>query len=122
MKKRSLFTNDHGFFFPYVVVICFIMFTAIVATVKIYDVEMEVTNVMIEQMVHETIIQMGIAQFHKDKPYKNNERGQITYTFPQGTILIEFKEIDNGYSHLALEVVTKENNQFITNAIISVDE
>src|SRR5690625_294994 len=122
MKKRSLFTNERGFFFPYVIVICFIMLTTIVTMVKIYDVEVDVTNIMLEQTVFETMIQMGIAQFHEDKPYKSNERVQITYTLPQGTISIQYQQVETGFSRLTLDVVTKENNQLITSTIISVDE
>lgn|SRR5690625_1766915 len=122
MQKRSLFMNERGFFLPYVVVICFILFTTVASIVKIYEVEIESTNVMIEQIVHETIIQMGIAQFQEEKPYKNYDNGKVTYTFPPGEITIQFERIENGRGKLALNVVTNDDSRFVASANLLLKE
>jgi len=112
MKKRLRITNENGFFLPYVLVVAIIMLTIITTSIIIYKTEIESTQFFIDQLELETIIQMGRAQFKEEELYKNNNHGQITYTYPIGEINIMYTMENEQTVFLELDV--KTNNDIIT--------
>lgn len=122
MKKLSLFTNDQGFFLPFVAVASIVLIMIVITTIKTYEIELHATDIMLEQVVHETIVQMSIAQFKQDNMYNNNENGNITYTFPQGSAKVQYRNYPEKYSKLTVEVTTEKGHTFYTNVLVTWNE
>ena len=53
----------------------------------------EASYMLKEQIEAETIIQMARAKFKQEEVYKNHDRGQITYKFPNGSATIQYDKV-----------------------------
>lgn len=112
MRKKSLIMSESGFYLPLTIMVSMIALSAVITTVLIYKNEMEVSYMLEEQIEVETLIQMARVKFKEEEVYKNNNSGQITYEFPNGTTTIRYDKIDTHQYTLQFAVTTNGHFNF----------
>lgn len=112
MIKRLVSMNERGFFLPYVLAISVVILCVIVTSLTIYNNERKMTHMLLEQLEVETLFQMSRVQFKEDALYKINDKGQITYEYPNGTVIIQFVLEDE--QKVSLDFSIKSTNDFLT--------
>lgn len=121
MKKQLYITNETGFYLPYVLIVAIITLSMITTSILVYKNELESTHLLMEQLEVETLIQMGRAQFKKEKMYKRNDEGQLMYEFPNGTVIIDYVRMNEQMVSLQLDVKTTNDFTFIVENNMYVD-
>jgi len=122
MRKRLQITTEKGFYLPYVLLVTVISLSVISASVLIYRTEVKSTYMLMEQMENETLIQMGRVKFKQQEMYKHNEKGQVTYTFPNGDVVIQYEKVTENVFSLTFNTKTENNSTFSQLTFLQVDE
>ena len=112
MRKKSLITSEFGFYFPFTLMVSIIVISAVATSVLIYKNEIEASYMLKEQIEAETLIQMARAKFKQEEVYKNHDRGQITYEFPNGSTTIQYDKVSTDQINLQFDVTTNDNFNF----------
>jgi|SRR5699024_5838931 len=119
MRNQLPFMNESGFYLPYVLMVAVISLTILTTTIYLYKNEIETTHYVTEQIKAETLIQMGRVQFKKEKLYKINDHGQVTYEFPNGIVSIHFTRQDETVFDLQFSAET--TNEFLFEIASTID-
>lgn len=123
MNEHSLQeNNDSGYFFPFVIFISLILFSAVTASITIYQNELMISEQLFEQMKAESIVQMSIQQFTKERPYNENQSGEITYLFPSGTVSLNYELMDENLYLIMLDIETDKKKSFLIKKLFQVNE
>lgn len=113
MKERSLQqNNEHGYFLPFVIFICLIIFSSIMASIHIYRNEVTIADNLWEQMKAETLVQMSMKHFSNEKPFIDYNSGIETYHFPSGNVYLSYDRITPGLYKIVLDIETDEQKSF----------
>ncbi|MDL4841554.1 hypothetical protein [Aquibacillus rhizosphaerae] len=96
MKKKSAFTktmhNSNGFIFPYIMFLAVLVLMVLTSCLSIYKNHIEMTELQLEQIKLETLLQMSDYQFSKELVMEDiTEDGQLTYEYPYGFVKINYK-------------------------------
>ncbi|MUV39645.1 hypothetical protein JNUCC1_03529 [Lentibacillus sp. JNUCC-1] len=91
MPKPSFFINQSGFILPYVVFISALVLIALSASIHMYHNEIYMTDIEMENIKTETLLQMGYTNYMKTIE-TGESPGEQFYTFPQGRVHIQFVE------------------------------
>lgn len=105
--------NERAFYLPYVLIVSVITLAIITTTVIIYENEMKITNNLLEQLEIETLFQMARDKFIEDRMYNEETNGQINYTFPNGTVHINYSFVEENIVEVQFHAVT--TNQYALN-------
>src|SRR5690625_4438761 len=90
-KKLYYFTNQRGFFLPYVLFIVSLTFLIVTTTIKLYDNEIYMMLHLIEQITIETLIQMRHMKYREDVNQSDHLPEVIASTFPSGNVTISIR-------------------------------
>lgn len=110
MKKQLYFmTKEKGFILPYTLFITTIILLLLTASINIYSREVQMTHQAVEQLKLETLFQMGRTKFKNELSTLNSHNDTIVYTFPDGTVEIEYIVGEDDHN-LHFTIYTKNNS------------
>lgn len=123
MKGRSLlWMNEKGYMFPFVLFASLLLFSTVGTTVLIYRNDLAVSDRLIEQMKAETLVQMSIRTFYREKPFLAKQHGTEVYQFPSGMVEIHYTPTEEGQFRLVLTVETDEGERFSMQKIVRLND
>lgn len=124
MKNPSLFTNEKGFFFPYMMFVAILVLMIVLANIAIYKNNLEFTMLEQEQIKISTLVQMGTAKCKADfiQNPPSDTTGHIEYNFPYGKVQINFTQINSYEYNLKLFIKTDHSGKFATTETLTINE
>lgn len=111
-KQLHIITSEQGFYIPYVLMIAILSISILTTSLIFYQHEQKITSSLLQQTEIETLIQMGRAQFKKDRPYLEQENGNIEYIFPNGSVRLIYAKTNTDQLALTFHVKTKTDFPF----------
>src|SRR5699024_11661829 len=96
MKKHFSFSNQRGFFLPYILFIIALVFIIVSANIKIYQNEIHTMEHLTEQIHIESLLQMGYMKY-KDQMKDVEEFSQkVLFDFTSGEVIVFY------FSHIKI--------------------
>lgn len=112
MKKQlSFLTEQQGFFLPYVLFITTIIFIVLTASINIYKNDIQITKQLSEQTKIKTMLQMAKKQFKDDTVTLDTSSTHVEYSFPDGTVRINYHPINKKDFDLTFFIRTKADTK-----------
>lgn len=112
MLKHFSFTNQQGFFFPYVLFVISLTFIIVSANIKIYHNEIYLSEHMIEQIKVDTLIQMSTMKFKKQVDNMEELPREVIYVFPPGEVKLFYVSHDDTFIKIRYDIQTDKNKFF----------
>lgn len=108
-NKLYYFTNQRGFFLPYVLFIVSLTLLIVSTNIKLYDNEIHMMHHLIEQIKIETLIQMSHMKYKEDVNRNDHIPEVTSYSFPSGDVTISYLN-HKGYRAFVHYQITTDNN------------
>src|SRR5690625_4520730 len=112
MKKRlSSMNNDKGFILPVIWLITILSFIVISVMVQTYQNELFITEQNLEQLIVETLFQMGYEQFLQDHDVNDlTSYYEVQYHFPSGHVTIQYLQLNEQEGQLLFQIETVQSS------------
>lgn len=104
--------NEKGFFFPYIIVICAIIFIIFTSYIASYQNELKITENNLEQMELETLLRMGYQSFWFKEDYLKESESKFFYHFPNGEVTITKTITNPNEINLLIEAITLQKSAY----------
>ena len=112
MKKHFSFSNQRGFFLPYILFIIALVFIIVSANIKIYQNEIHTMEHLTEQIHIESLLQMGYMKY-KDQMKDVEEFPQkVLFDFPSGEVNVFYISHEKNIVSVRYHIKTDKNNSF----------
>lgn len=120
MKKRlSFINNEHGFVLPHVLFVSTILFIYIFHQLYMYQNEMELTYLYLDQLKIETLFQRGNREMiEKNLTWTELQNDPLHhFEYPDGKVRVEFftegRSSEKGYFHFSIETEKDSTYLFV---------
>ncbi|HLS23854.1 MAG TPA: competence type IV pilus minor pilin ComGG [Pseudogracilibacillus sp.] len=116
----SFLRNERAFFLPFVLFIFFIIFSVVTTSITIYQNELKISNHLYEQLKTETLVEMTKLNFIQALETEElRERGELTYTFPQGDVSLQYEKKKAHTYKIYLDIITDQNTEFFIELVVN---
>ncbi|MEC5422261.1 hypothetical protein QGM71_02005 [Virgibacillus sp. C22-A2] len=113
MKKPLFFiSNEKGFVLPYILFIITLVFIFLTSNISTYKNEIKMTENHLEQVIIETLYQMGHTKLKEEFVTNNYHATQISYSFPDGLVNINLTPLTQTKYRLEFNITTTKRSVY----------